>query len=208
MRRPQLTRLLLSGLAVVLIAGFVIPRLDMGFGGDQIDSGLVLDPARPLQNWPAPLLTEDAQAFGLSDFEGAYHLLFFGFASCPDICPNTLLEVARVYRELPASVQERLNVVLVSVDPERDPPAKLRAYVKNFHPDFRALTGPEASIADLASQVGIAFMKVELADGYTVDHSAALVMLNPQAQIQAYFAPPLKLDSLQADLTRLIQNPS
>jgi protein SCO1/2 len=208
MRRPQLTRLLLSGLAVVLVAGFLIPRLDLGFGGTQMDSGLMLDPARPLRNWPAPLLTEDGQAFGLSDFEGAYHLLFFGFASCPDICPNTLLQLARVYRDLPAAVQERLNVVLISVDPERDSPAKLRAYVKNFHTDFRALTGPEDSIADLAAQAGIAFMKVDLDEGYTVDHSAALVMLNPQAQIQAYFAPPLKLDSLQADLSRLVQSRS
>lgn len=208
MRRPQLTRLLLSGLAVVLVAGFLIPRLDLGFGSAQMDSGLLLDPARPLQNWPAPLITEDAQAFGLSDFEGAYHLLFFGFASCPDICPNTLLQLARVYRDLPQSIQQQLNVVLVSVDPERDTPAKLRAYVKNFHTDFRALTGPEAAIADLSGQAGIAYMKVDLDEGYTVDHSAALVLLNPQAQIQAYFAPPLKLDSLQSDLISLIQSRS
>lgn len=204
MRRPHLTRLLLGGLALALIAGLIIPRI----GGDTgaLEGGMELSQPRVLTPWAAPLLTDEGQSFRLEDFRGKNHLLFFGFAGCPDICPNTLLLASQIYKGLTDAERASLQVTLVSVDPERDTPEKLHAYVRHFHPDFRALTGPESSIETLAEQAGIAFIKVPQESGYTVDHSAALVYLDDQARIRAYFAPPLKRETLIADLGRLMRN--
>lgn len=202
MRRPHLTRLLLGGLALALIAGLFIPRMDGN--ADALQGGMELSRPRPLSAWPEPLLTDEGEAFELNDFQGKNHLLFFGFAGCPDICPNTLLLASQVYAGLTEAERDALQITLVSVDPERDSPEKLHDYVGHFHPDFRALTGPMASIESLAEQAGIAFIKVPQENGYTVDHSAAMVFLDANAQIRAYFAPPLERELLIADLGRLM----
>lgn len=203
MRRPHLTRLLLGGLAAVLLVGLLVPLLT-GDKNGKLQSGLLLPQARALTTWGEPLQTTDGVSFALEDFKGRPHLLFFGFAACPDICPSTLLTVSQMFRQLPSDAQAQLQVTFISVDPDRDTPDMLRQYVQNFHPRFQALTGPESSLEDLASQAGIAYMKVPLDNGYTIDHSAALVYLDNQARIRAYFAPPLDVDKLTADLNQLV----
>lgn len=204
MRRPHLTRMLLGGLAVAILLGLVLPRLSVSPGGPALKSGLLLDQPRPLSSWGEPLLDDAKQAFTLDDFKGQYHLLFFGFASCPDVCPTTLVMASQMYRQLPPPAQNNLQVTLISVDPERDTPEMLQQYVRNFHPEFRAVTGPEAALRELADQAGIAYIKVPLDNGYTIDHSAALVLLDPQARIQAYFAPPLDAAQLAKDLEQIV----
>lgn len=202
MRRPHMNRLLLGGLAAALIIGLLVPLMS-GEKTGKLQSGLLLPQARALTHWGEALQDETGQTFTLDDFKGKHHLLFFGFAACPDICPSTLLTVSQMYRQLRPETQEQIQVTFISVDPDRDSPEMLRQYVQNFHPDFRALTGPEDSLADLANQAGIAYMKVPLENGYTIDHSAALVLLDREARIQAYFAPPLDPMKLAADLAML-----
>lgn len=204
MRRPHLTRLLLGGLALVAALGLLLPRLDLTPGATELQNGLLLDTPRTLNDWPQPLRDQNGAPVQLADLQGGYHLLFFGFANCPDICPNTLLLASRVYRELPEAVRAKLEVVLVSVDPERDSSEKLKGYVEGFHPEFTALSGPHPALESLTGQAGIAYIKVPLDEGYTVDHSAALVLLDPQARIRAYFAPPIKVEALRADLTTIV----
>lgn len=204
MRRPHLTRMLLGGLAIAVVLGLLLPRLGLDSGAPSISSGLLLDQPRPLKNWGAALVDDEKAAFELADFKGQYNLLFFGFASCPDVCPTTLQMASQMYRQLDPEAQKHLQVTLISVDPERDTPELLHQYVRNFHPDFHALTGPEAALQDLADQAGIAYIKVPLGDSYTIDHSAALVLLDPEARILAYFAPPLDATKLARDLEQII----
>ncbi len=204
MRRPHLTRLLLGGLAIAVVLGLLLPRLGLSPGAPSVTSGLLLDQPRPLQPWGAALVDDAEQAFALADFRGKYHLLFFGFASCPDICPMTLVTASQMYRQLAPEAQQNLQVTLISVDPDRDTPEMLHRYVRNFHPDFNALTGPEPSLQELADQAGIAYIKVPLENGYTIDHSAALVLLDPEARIKGYFSPPLDAATLARDLEQII----
>ncbi|MGB1556552.1 MAG: SCO family protein [Oceanococcaceae bacterium] len=204
MRRPHLNRLLLGGLALILVLGLLGPRL-LGLGGaTQLGSGLLLDQPRPLSSWGDGLVDDDGQRFQLEQFRGKHHLLFFGFANCPDICPNTMYMAGQMMQALPPADQDKLQVVLISLDPERDSPENLQQYVRSFHPSFKALTGSEEALTDLSGQAGIAWMKVEQGESYTIDHSAALVLLDPEARIQAYFAPPLAADKLAADLEQLL----
>ncbi len=205
MRRPHLTRMLLGGLAIALVLGLALPRLGLKSDAPAISSGLLLTQPRPLSGWGEPLLDDETQPFTLQDFQGQYHLLFFGFASCPDICPTTLLTASQMYRQLDPAAQKQLQVTLISVDPDRDTPELLHQYVRNFHPEFRALTGPEPALQELADQAGIAYMKVPLENGYTIDHSAALVLLDPQARIRAYFSPPLDATQLARDIETIVQ---
>ncbi|MEN8719633.1 MAG: SCO family protein [Oceanococcaceae bacterium] len=201
MRRPYLTRLLLIGLGIVIAAGLFMPRMN---AGKDLQGGLLLDTPRPLKGFGAPLLTETGADYQLEDFRGKHHLLFFGFAACPDICPNTLQMAGQMYDQLSPAERAKLDVVFVSVDPERDTPDMLQQYVRSFHPDFHALTGPDSAIESLAEQAGIAYIKVPTGETYTIDHSAALVLLDDQARIRAYFAPPLRRDVLAADLSTLL----
>ncbi len=204
MRRPHLTRLLLGGLAIAVVLGLLLPRMGLNSGIPAVTSGLLLDQPRPLQPWGEALVDDNEQAFALEDFRGRYHLLFFGFASCPDVCPMTLVTASQMYRQLDPKAQEQLQVTLISVDPDRDTPEMLHQYVRNFHPEFTALTGPEPALQDLADQAGIAYIKVPLENGYTIDHSAALVLLDPEARIKGYFSPPLDAATLARDLEQII----
>ncbi len=150
---------------------------------------------------PFALVDETGAAATLETLRGQPTLLFFGFTHCPDVCPTTLALVAAARRK--ANVRG-LRVVLVSVDPERDTPERLAAYVRAFDADFRALTGSAAEINRLARRLGVAAMRVPLPGGdYTIDHSAALLWLDRDARLAAIFTPPLTLESLAADLATL-----
>jgi protein SCO1/2 len=166
-------------------------------------------PALAIGTWlPAPralasfsLVDQSGAAATLETLRGQPTLLFFGFTHCPDVCPTTLALVAAARRK---AALDGLRVVLVSVDPERDTPERLGAYVRAFDPHFRALTGPADEIAGLARQLGVAAARVPLPGGdYTVDHSAALLWLDRDARLAAIFTPPLTIDGLAADLAAL-----
>lgn len=164
-----------------------------------LETGTWLPAPRALE--PFELVDESGAAATLEALRGRPTLLFFGFTRCPDVCPATLALVAAARRK--AGLEE-LRVVLVSVDPERDTPERLRAYVHAFDPGFRALTGSAEQIARLARQLGVAAARVPLPGGdYTVDHSAALLWLDADARLAAIFTPPLQVDALAADLARL-----
>jgi protein SCO1/2 len=150
---------------------------------------------------PFSLVDQSGAAATLETLRGQPTLLFFGFTHCPDVCPTTLALVAAARRK---AALDGLRVVLVSVDPERDTPERLGAYVRAFDPEFLALTGSADEIAGLARQLGVAAARMPLPGGdYTVDHSAALLWLDRDARLAAIFTPPLTIDGLSADLAAL-----
>ena len=135
------------------------------------------------------LIDETGTALASTDLRGGWSWLFFGFASCPDVCPATLGIIASTMEQLP--VAQRPDVFLVSVDPERDTPQVLAPYVRYFDPAFRALTGPLEQIETLASGLYATFAKVPLDNGgYTMDHFSGIYFINDQAQVVAVSTSP------------------
>lgn len=141
-----------------------------------------------------------------ADLRGRWTLVFFGFAACPDICPTTLALLAQVDRslaDLPAAA--RPQVLFVSVDPERDTPQAASEYAAFFAAGFRGATGTLAELDRLASALGAPFLKVPLGpEGYTVDHSGAVFVLDPEVRFAAVMTPPLVALHMADDLRRLV----
>jgi protein SCO1/2 len=131
--------------------------------------------------------------FGSDDLAGAWHLLFFGFASCPDVCPLTLAtlhEASTQLGELPSDQQPR--GVMISVDPGRDDPARLTAYVQHFDPGFIGVSGTRKQLDGLASHLGVPVLIGQPDDGgyYSVDHGASLFLVDPRGQLRAILSSP------------------
>ncbi len=121
------------------------------------------------------------------ELNGHWTLVFIGFTFCPDVCPTTLLQLAQAQKQweaLPESTRPR--VLFVSVDPERDTPDRIGEYAHAFHRDTLAATGDIPSLETFARSLSLVFAKVPLGDGpnqYTIDHSAALAVLDPQGRM-------------------------
>jgi protein SCO1/2 len=133
--------------------------------------------------------------------EGRWSLLFFGFTYCPDVCPTTL----SVLNEAVANLENPPQVIMVSVDPERDTPALLADYVPRFNPAFKGYTGEFDEIVSIATELNVAFGKVpgpELGT-YTVNHSASIVVMNPHGQYAGFMRAPHNAQNIQRIVSHL-----
>ena len=119
----------------------------------------------------------------LEDFRGKAVVLFFGFTHCPDVCPTTLAEISQAIKKLGADA-ERVQVLMVSVDPERDTPESLGKYVTAFDPRFLALRGDLAATRKVAGEFKIYFEKAKSGDSYTVNHSVQSYVIDPQGRLR------------------------
>lgn len=149
---------------------------------------------------PFQLTDGDAQAFDLSRLEGKWSFIFFGYTHCPDICPTTLAMlrlVAKNLQQTPTYYQNS-QFLFISVDPKRDKPANLKQFVNYFHPDFLTATGEKTEIDNLAKQLGAVYMfdGDTNSDDYIVNHSATVVLIDPQGRWVARFNPPHKASEL------------
>jgi len=157
---------------------------------------------RPREIAPFELEGADGSAFTLADLEGRWSYLFFGFTNCPDICPTSMADLAEAERRLrqqDPELAERFQGVLVSVDPERDTREKLEQYVTAFSPRFLGARGSRAEIAELGTQLNVAFARVPADDGgYQVDHSANIVIVNPRGHYHGFVKLPHSADTLVA----------
>jgi protein SCO1 len=158
---------------------------------------------KPRELAPFSLTDQRGKPFTRESLEGHWTFLYFGFTSCPDICPVTLSVLAQVQKALQESGKPKLagdfRVVLVTVDPERDDPATLGTYVEAFSKDFLGVTGTREAIAELATQLNVAFMKVPAeGGGYTVDHTGNIVIVNPRGHYHAFIRLPHERDKIVA----------
>lgn len=187
----------LLGAAAVLaaLAGFwVASELDRG--SPRLASGTWLPQAKRIANFR--LTDMYGRPFTKADLAGAPTLAFFGFTHCPDVCPATLLKLAKVRK---AAGLANLRVLFISVDPQRDTPQAIGLYVHAFDPEFAGVTGEPDEIARLAQEFGVAVSRVELPGGdYTMDHSAVVFLLDDSANVEAIFTPPFEVASMAADL--------
>jgi protein SCO1/2 len=139
----------------------------------------------------------------LEDFRGKAVVLFFGFTHCPDICPTTLADIAGAVKSLGPDA-ERVQVLMVSVDPERDTPESLAKYVTAFDPRFLGLRGDLAATKKVASEFKIYFEKRKQGDSYTVDHSAQSYVIDPQGRLRLLVRHDRIAQDLAPDLRALL----
>ncbi|KPK32148.1 MAG: photosynthetic protein synthase I [Betaproteobacteria bacterium SG8_40] len=151
------------------------------------------------------LVDHEGKPRQLDDFRGKVVVLFFGFTHCPDVCPTTLAEFNAVFGQLGDAAQ-RVQVLFVTVDPERDTPEVLRSYVTAFNPAFLGLTGTPGQIADVAGEFRIIYKKVEGSrpGNYSVDHSAGTYIFDPQGRLRLYARYGQGAESLTSDIERLL----
>lgn len=132
------------------------------------------------------LTDHNGRARTLADFRGKVVTVFFGFTHCPDVCPTTLAEMAQVMRELGPDA-EKVQVLLITVDPERDTAEVLRQYVPSFHASFLGLYGDADAIARTAKEFKVFYQKQPLpGGGYSVDHSAGTYIYDRQGRLRLY----------------------
>lgn len=147
----------------------------------------------------------DGRMRSLADFKGKVTVIFFGFTQCPDVCPTTLAELAQA-RKLLGADGERVQGVFVSVDPARDTPELLKAYVGSFGSDFVALRGSDEETKAAAKQFKIFYSKVpgKTEDSYTVDHTAGSYVMDAKGQVRLFTRYGIGADKLAADLKILL----
>ena len=144
----------------------------------------------------------------LEDFRGQVVVMFFGFTHCPDVCPTTLAELAGAVKRLgPAG--EKVQVLLVTVDPERDTPEMLAQYVTAFNPRFLALRGNAGETARVAKEFKMIYQKVAgpRAENYTMDHSAGSYIFDRQGRLRLYAGYGRGADVFAHDIDLLLQQP-
>ena len=147
----------------------------------------------------------DGKLRSLQEFRGKAVVVFFGFTQCPDVCPTTLTELAQA-KKLLGPMGERVQGIFITVDPERDTPEVLKAYMANFDPGFIALRGTPEQLAALAKDFKVYYKKVEgkTPTSYTMDHSAASFIYDPQGRLRLYTRYGLGAQALADDLKLLL----
>ena len=197
MIRPRF--LILGAAVAVLLAGawaYVLHR-------DPVP--VAADVAGPQLGGPFHLVDQNGRAVTERDLRGKPTIMFFGFTYCPEVCPTTLLHMSAWLRALGPD-GNRLNVVYVTVDPERDTPAQLHAYLSAFDPRIRGLTGSPQDIASVAREYRVFYEKVPTpGGGYTMDHSTLIYMLDANGRFVGpigYDEPDTKVLPVLRELVR------
>ena len=169
----------------------------------------ILEPTRPLVDFK--LLDNKNELFTKNDLLGHWTILFFGFTHCPGICPTTMTELAKVSQEMKQMKATEPTYIMVSIDPQRDSPSRLNAYVKSFNPNFLGLTGSETEINKLMQDLNIVYIKTynkqETSAEYEIEHSGTLMLVNPQGELAAFFSMPHQSNLIALDLIKIINQP-
>jgi len=201
-----------SSIAIVsvlaLAAGLAISWIINNSKPIELEAGTWFgDQARALPEFE--LRDHNNQSLTRSSLHGKWNLLFFGYTHCPDICPISLQNLSDMVAAIEdPDVVAALNVYFVSVDPERDHPEVLASYVGYFNPAFTGATAPMDQLKPLTRSLGIAHEirnRVEGNPVYDVDHSAAIVLVNPKAEFAGLFGAPQDSAAMARDMTRIVE---
>ena len=160
------------------------------------------DVSLPLAQANFKLTDHNGKQRTLGDFRGKAVVLFFGYTHCPDVCPTTLADLAQVMGMLGKDA-DKVQVLLVTVDPERDAPEMLAKYVSAFHPSFLGLYGDAEATAQAAKAFYVAYQKQPATSGYNVDHSVGTFLIDPQGRVRLH-APLAQRAAWLADDIRLL----
>ena len=210
MRKIKNNRALVGIILILILILVVLIGLTMWWGQSnqkiiQLINGTVL--STPHEIKPFKLINQNDVDFTNANLKEHWSVLFFGFTRCPTICPVTLSELNNVYRILEQEGFKNIpQVVFISVDPEHDTPTVLKKYLLSFNHHFTGLTGTKAEIDSLTKQLGIAYIKAIPfgKSNYEINHSGALIIINPSGKWEALITPPHTTATIVEDLKRLI----
>ena len=199
-----------SGLVLACAGGYLVWR-GLSAGPEpavapdaQFASATFVGDEAPLPPFEA---VSDAGAFGNEQLRGRWSLLFFGYTHCPDVCPTTLMLLKSLQEHLATRGLPLPQVVFLSVDPARDTPQLLKEYVGHFDRAFIGATGTDEVLGPLVQHLGVRYVRND--DGqtphYTVDHTTAIYLIDPDVRLRAVFSPPHHAPDMAADYARLIQ---
>ncbi len=173
--------------------------------------GTHLDPAREVP--PITGLDHESQPFDSDSLKGKVVVVFFGYVFCPDYCPLIMYEIAEAYDEHLARQRDEIEVLFVTIDPERDSPEQLALYTATFHADFTGVhVADTADLEILKTRYGI-FAEINVPEGntegpYLVDHSTRTYVLNRAGRLELAYGPDIEAQALARDLRRLLQQGS
>lgn len=193
---------------IALVIGLTVSKVLYRGGesnqAEQLDAGLVmLQQVRQLP--PVGLLDQHGEQRQLDQLKGKWSLVFFGYTFCPDICPTTLADLRLIRSQLPQATREQVQVVLISVDPQRDTPEQLKQYLGYFDPQFVGLTGTPEAIQASANALGVPYVPGDSSKpDYTVDHGGNLALIDPAGVQRGFIRAPLRNDKLVAVLPGII----
>lgn len=153
------------------------------------------------------LSTADGQTFRLSDHRGELVLLFFGYTSCPDVCPTTLAEAKQILEGL-SKQADQVRFLFITVDPNRDTPERLAGYTALFHPNIVGLTGDPAELARVQQAYGVVAEKEQLSDsavGYVINHTSRMFLVDANGHLRLSYAYGTPVADILADLQHLLR---
>lgn len=171
-----------------------------------ITTATVLKPKKLVEDFVLTDTTD--KPFTEKSLLGQWTMMFFGYAECPEICPKTLMTVRELWKQVPTN----LRFVFVSLDPASDTVPLLRDFLGRFHPDFVGLTGEEAVIQKLGKACGIYSWQdpnanTDPSKPKMIDHSATLLLINPEGRLHAVFSPPYHPEAMAKDLQQILSIP-
>ena len=188
MRNPSVVMSALLAILVLYISATPIQANDTKLGGD------------------FELTSHTGELFKLSDIKGKVGIIFFGFTHCPDVCPNTLLEIQRLFVSL-EDQSDHVQVLFISVDPKRDTPEILKSYINYFNKDIIGLTGTEEQIAAVLKQYkgSVSFSGDTNSNTYNVEHVANMYILDKEGEIASIILPRTPFAVLEQQVRKLIK---
>lgn len=175
----------------------------------ELTTGTYLAHSRALPQFS--LIDQNGRPFGTPDLKGSWSMMFFGYTNCPDFCPATLSTLAALEKRMRATHAAVLpRVIFISVDAKRDTPAQLARYVPYFDPSFIGLTAADQpAIEAVAARLGVTVsIAPQTGDDYTVDHTAAIFVLDPDGRLRAILTGPFTVSALEQDFERIVSAPS
>lgn len=193
---------------VWLILALVLLALQLAACGGHEFRGATLEPPGPAPDFT--LTDHNGQPFRLSEQRGKIVLLYFGFLSCPDICPTSMATLARAQRELGPAASD-IVTALITVDPARDTAERMAQYTTGFDERFIGLRGDAATTAEVMAAYGVTAVKRELPDsamGYTIDHSSFVYVIDQAGRLRLQYPHGSSAADVAADLNYLLRRGS
>lgn len=187
--------------AIVVLVALIAFAIGLYFYNQQSaktfsENTYVYEPARALS--PFKLQDEQGKVFTNAELSGKWSFVFLGYLSCPDICPMTMAKFSRLIPKMEVEVEEPTQILFLSVDPKRDSHTKIAKYTDYFHDNIVGLRAEHVDLFPFVRNLGLMYSipGEEEKTGYYVDHSASIVLLNPEGQIAAIFKPEVVLNQV------------
>jgi protein SCO1 len=185
-------------IGVLAVIGYALLTRPHTFAGTVLET--------PQTAYDFNLVGPGDQRVSLSDSTGKMRVIFFGYTSCPDVCPTTMADLTRVLKLL-GNKAGQVQVLFVSVDPEKDTPKRLSGYLSQFDARITGLSGSLAEIQTTAKEYGVFFEKKPFGEqgGYTVDHTAMIFLINPEGKMVMVFPYGTKPADIASDISYLLR---